>query len=347
MTNARISNGHADLLGETLFKCRVERLPDVVSRIGPYLSFLEEKLQEQSNSQEISNSERMRAGLVLRSNHSVGIEMIEPWLFEAPVDELGIVLGMLEGNLGDLETRAWKVMEDDRVGMKTRIRAAVICAQSGEGDPRWGRFGNQVARWVIDSGGEARQWAVLLKPVAKFLVPTMVEMIGEARAHQLVSLSAALEGMVETAEPVLVKAMDEAVNQRGAGNGINELVNARLGSRLALVLLSLGKPSHVWSYLEHHRYPDLRSYLIHGMAVYEINEFLILERLRIEHRPGVIAALLLALGDYEYTQIAEIHRRGLQPMLENFYFKNQDPGVRSAAEWLLRHWDLDQNLDAL
>jgi formylglycine-generating enzyme required for sulfatase activity len=48
--------------------------------------------------------------------------------------------------------------------------------------------------------------------------------------------------------------------------------------------------------------------------------------------------LLLSLGEYEEKELSREERKALLPKLQTIYRDETDPGLHSAAEWLIRHW---------
>ncbi len=114
-------------------------------------------------------------------------------------------------------------------------------------------------------------------------------------------------------------AQDEQARNRAKGH----LALARLRN-----LAELAEPLHLKAD------PRTRTYAIHLLRPLQIESGLILAEIERQAAPGgdpgVIQALLLALGEYPSLRDAEL-RRNVWPLLDRW----DEPGVRAAAHWLL------------
>src|SRR5262249_45916713 len=92
--------------------------------------------------------------------------------------------------------------------------------------------------------------------------------------------------------------------------------------------------------------PTLRTYLIHRCAALNVDPAALGHRLLgdEEQDPSIRQGLLLALGEYQADQRAEVARGPLVERVLRDYRDDPDPGVHSAAEWLLRRWGVGERL---
>src|SRR5207244_486728 len=95
---------------------------------------------------------------------------------------------------------------------------------------------------------------------------------------------------------------------------------------------------------------SLRSYLIHRFArVGVIDSDVLLRRYAAEGDASARRALLLSLGEFDPKhQLPLDKRQPLAKQLEQTYRDDDDPGVHSAIDWLLRsRWSHGEQLDQI
>jgi hypothetical protein len=81
------------------------------------------------------------------------------------------------------------------------------------------------------------------------------------------------------------------------------------------------------------------------VATAVLNPQVFVQRLGVpETEPAVRRAFLLALGGLAEDRFSKDRRAHVIPVLWQLYRNDSDPGVHSAARWLLTHWGLDDEL---
>jgi serine/threonine protein kinase/formylglycine-generating enzyme required for sulfatase activity len=122
---------------------------------------------------------------------------------------------------------------------------------------------------------------------------------------------------------------------------------ARRQANAAIALLRLRSPDQIWPLLTHRPDPTLRTYLIHRFGVLGVDPEILLRYL--DQNPPVSArrALLLALGEFTEEQLPMSRRQELAAKLLALYETDPDSGLHAAAEWLLRHWGHEEQLNAI
>jgi formylglycine-generating enzyme required for sulfatase activity len=98
-------------------------------------------------------------------------------------------------------------------------------------------------------------------------------------------------------------------------------------------LLRLGKPEPAWSHLAAQADPRVATEIIHRAAASGVAPELLAQKLDDEPRADIRRALLLALGEYASDSgLADgVRKRALE-----LFQRDPDPGVHSAARWLLK-----------
>jgi formylglycine-generating enzyme required for sulfatase activity len=121
---------------------------------------------------------------------------------------------------------------------------------------------------------------------------------------------------------------------------------ARRQARSAVALLQLDAAGRVWPLLRHRPDPRLRTYLIHYLGRLGTDADTLVQRLEREKDASARRALLLCLGECAEGRPA-FARPALIRQLLKAYRSHPDPGVHSAAGWLLRRWGQGQGLAAV
>src|SRR6185369_15287494 len=112
----------------------------------------------------------------------------------------------------------------------------------------------------------------------------------------------------------------------------------RRRANLLLALWRFGNTSPACEGLRIGDNPRVRYHLIHSMAPYRIDPASIAQALQTATDHRVRSALLLALGDYSPECFPPPARNDLQRHVMATYSEHPDPGVHSAAKWLLERW---------
>ncbi|MBV9124395.1 MAG: formylglycine-generating enzyme family protein, partial [Planctomycetes bacterium] len=118
---------------------------------------------------------------------------------------------------------------------------------------------------------------------------------------------------------------------------------ARRQAQAAVTLLHLNRPERVWPLFQHRPDPRLRTWLIHRLAPLGAKPDLLVQHLETEPDVSARRALLLALGELA-DRLSSLQRQALEPRLLQTYRTDPDPGIHSAADWLLRRWHRGQEL---
>src|SRR5262249_36551080 len=104
----------------------------------------------------------------------------------------------------------------------------------------------------------------------------------------------------------------------------------------AVASLKLGQPEKVWPLLKQSPDPELRSVLIHRLALLRADPKLVRKRLDEEKERSLRMALLLSLGEFGTNDLPPAERETLLLYLLACYRNDSDPGIHGAVVWLLR-----------
>jgi serine/threonine protein kinase len=134
-------------------------------------------------------------------------------------------------------------------------------------------------------------------------------------------------------------------------------------ARAAVALARLGRPEEVWPLLKHSPDPRLRSFIVHWLNPLGADPGIIAGQLgRVDAAPAAAKptfdsvlfhpatstrrALILALGTYGTEGLPPGDREPLVAKLLDLYRNDPDAGIHGAAEWALRRWDRQKEVEA-
>jgi formylglycine-generating enzyme required for sulfatase activity len=106
----------------------------------------------------------------------------------------------------------------------------------------------------------------------------------------------------------------------------------------------------LWPLLQESRDPrlhSLRSYLIHRFASAGVKPDVLLKKYAAEKDTSARRALLLSLGEFKENEIPTNVREPFLERLRQDYRDDPDPGIHSAADWLLRQWKQEETVEEI
>jgi formylglycine-generating enzyme required for sulfatase activity len=118
---------------------------------------------------------------------------------------------------------------------------------------------------------------------------------------------------------------------------------ARRQANAAVILLRMDHPENVWPLLKHCPDPRVRSYLIHRLGPLGAKAGVLVQRLAVEGDVRIRRALILSLGEFDREAWVSGEERDALDAIRASY-KEDDPGIRAAAEWVLRQWKQEEGL---
>ena len=164
----------------------------------------------------------------------------------------------------------------------------------------------------------------------------LAELLMDANEARFAEIFAKFEKQVEKGLPILIGEIGRKLPPDAKYVAKDAL--ARRQANAAVALLRLNQSSKVWPLLKHSPDPTVRSYLLHRLGPLGANAKTIITQLNDEPDVTIRRALILSLGEFGDNQIPPVNRNALVPQLKEMYRNDSDPGIHSAAEWLLRRW---------
>jgi serine/threonine protein kinase/formylglycine-generating enzyme required for sulfatase activity len=347
-------------------------VPRVVNELAPHRSWANRLLREMLAGTQENSKERLHASLALLPEDPGQADYLYGRLLRAGPAELPVIRDALRGRRQEFGGRLWDVLTDASADPEERFRAACALAGYEPDSPRWAGVGRDMAaKLVAENLLALGKWAEYLDPVRGVLVKPLGEIVRDGDRPESQRLLAAnllaryaadqpevLADLVLGAEPrfgaALVPAL-QAHAEQIAGRMDQEVAKepppgapdvdkdrlARRQANAAAVLLRLGKADRAWPLFRHRPDPRLRTFLIHCLSPLGVEPLPLVRRLEQEEEVSARRALILCLGEFPREKLPPGDRRVVVAKLEQSYRDDPDPGVHSAAEWVLRRWNHD------
>jgi serine/threonine protein kinase/formylglycine-generating enzyme required for sulfatase activity len=328
-------------LVETLLTARTAEVSELVRDLGPYRRWADPLLRAKAAQEGLDEDNRLHVALALLPTDAGQADYLGDRLLMARRPEaVKVIRELLHEHAPNSAPRFWGVLQDEGEGRARRLRAACALALFDADDPRWAKVGGEVARCLA---GESLvllgEWAGLVQPVRGYVVPHLARRLVEADAIDFPAFLALLSVYSEEAVVELHGPLQRTLPLTAGPEERQAL--ARQQAQAAVALLHLKRTEHVWPLFHQGADPTCRTYLLHRCAALGVDSALLSSRLLggKEKDPSARQGLLLALGEYNADQRAEVVRDALVERLLQEYRDDPDPGVHSAAEWLLRRWN--------
>jgi formylglycine-generating enzyme required for sulfatase activity len=116
---------------------------------------------------------------------------------------------------------------------------------------------------------------------------------------------------------------------------------------LATALVVMERADQAWPLLQQRPEPTARSYLIERLGPAGANPRLLMAQFEREPDVSIRRALLLSLGQFGPDRLPPAERDRWIPRLLALYRDDPDPGIHGSAEWLLRQWQQEAQLQKI
>jgi serine/threonine protein kinase/formylglycine-generating enzyme required for sulfatase activity len=362
----------AHALLDRLLEANTADVPGIVNAMAPFRRWTDPLLrQAYARAQDANDSRRqLHASLALLPVDPGQKEYLYDRFLEAGPQDVPVIRDALYAYRGQLLDRLWNAAEQPPgVHEQQRLRAACALASY---DPENARWANLSAPVVSDMLGvpalHLGMWMDTLRPVRRQLQaplalafrdpkrpetehslatdilsdyaadqPQIVaELLMEGNAKQFAIFYLAAQALGEPALALLEAEVDKKAPPDASVEAKAKL--ARRQSNAAVALLRLNRPARVWPLLAHSADPSTRSFLIERLGLLHADCRAIVSRWDEEPQIAIRRALVLSLGQFGDNDLTDSERGALVTKLRNLYQQETDPGLRGAAEWLLRRW---------
>jgi eukaryotic-like serine/threonine-protein kinase len=320
---------------EKLFSVKTPEVPFILKQVPPLSRWLKPMLQDEYNQapKESGNDRIIRTRLALLQLGPGEVENLFQDMLTAKPKECMMVRAALDKHKQEIAEQLWSILNEPQANSQRRLRAAAGLAAFAPTDIRWQARGKDVADLLLSQDLFAvADWTEALQGAGKWLIPHLADFIeDDQRKAEQIGLIAKIYGNFATLTPAAYDDLEKRLEVDGLGKG--NLVGVKKKVNIATALVVMGKPQKVWPLLQHNSDPTLRSLLIESLGPAGA-ELKVLRTGFNNEDVFIRRAILLSLGSKEGVAPTDIS--DFLPLLQKQYLEDSDPGIRAAAEWLLR-----------
>ncbi len=288
-------------------------------------------------------------------------------MLSAPPAEVAVICDSLRGQIAAVSARLRDVLGDAGSDRGRRLRAACGLSAYDVNSRHLKDAAADIASWLIARENRflLGDWLELLRGIrgeligplsrafqeserldereaAAFALATyvdqvspLVELLGAGESSQNAVLIEKLRAVAvrepDGLEAKLVSALESAPKPRTPATQ----AALRRSSNYALALLALERGDSVWPLFAHGEDDSLRTELVNRAAEAGVSPTFLARRAENEPVVSTRMAILLALGENPLSRLSQVERDRLKPWLREVYATERDPGIHSAAWWLL------------
>lgn len=359
-------------LVKQLFVGQWDKLGPVFPRLDAVRGYWADELKSLSEDPRRSSEDRFRARLALApESREVALGLADD-LERATPPELPVLWSRMNRWKDELIPLLWSKLLAPETESDARRRLACVLAQADPRDPKWPDVAPQVVDAVVleESLMALKGWVELLRPVRGHLVEPLSRAcldLSRPEASRLLAASALAELGSDQPEEIAQVMLDGDESQTAilfsaARNAkwlesrlTRELqqpsspdlpppIQAHRQAGAALVLARLGDWRSVWPLLRQTADPAVRTQLVCRFQASGVSASSLRQGILLPLAPSVRQAVLLALGQYPPPRLTAAERESIIGDCLRLLEQDPDPGVHSAAEWLLRKWGRNEDL---
>jgi formylglycine-generating enzyme required for sulfatase activity/predicted Ser/Thr protein kinase len=304
------------------------------------------------------------------------VRLLAPQLARSEPDELLMLTGQLQaqGIASLVEGELWQMGQRSDATDGSRFGALAALAALDSQVAEWPRVTQDlVAELLTMDAFRLSAWLPALRPIRDELEqPLTREFLhgGEAGSRQLAAMLLAdlyrdslepLISLVPHAKPDQLGPLLTTLRPRAAeiadrlkaqlrtelggirGEPTDEQAAQSANTAVALIALKAGEDA--WPLLGAESAPQVRTQLLHALVPAGVTWSTIASRLEWDDDPLVKGALCLILGEYGVGDLLPGDRDRLAPLLLDLLATHPHPGVHAAAEWTLRRWDREDDVE--
>lgn len=342
---------YATALVGRVFDANITQVPGIVNEMNGYRAWTDPLLRDEKEKAANDPRKQLHASLALLPVDAGQMDYLYERLLTGEPQEVVVIREALSGHKDDLTERLWALLENPKNDQERRLRAACALAIFAPDDVRWEKVGPDVAATLVNQEPFViAQWANALKGAGRWLLSPLGDfLVDESRSLPAKSLVAKVYGHFATDVP---DANARLENQLTETSGPEVTADARIAlakrqASIGVALVVMGQGEKAWRLLRHRPDPTVRSYLIERLAAGGVDPKVLVARLADEKDVSARRAILLSLGEYGPDRLSPVERQHLLPRLLDLYRDDPDPGIHGAAEWLLRKWEVVEDVKVL
>jgi len=354
----------------------ISQVPGIVEKLDDYRRWAGPLLNQKLDDTKDGSNKRLHTSLALLPVDGTQATYLREQLLVVLPSQFPVVRDALLPHREQLVEPLWKVALDEKQPVQPRFQAACALATYAPADKRWEKVKQLVAGHLVTrQASDLVAWRETLRPAKNQLIKplgTIYQEAAQERQYRVFATEAladfagdqpaVLVDLLADAEPfqypfifaklsaatAIPLAAAELAKQpaKDATEDDKELL-AKRQANAAVALVRLGAADKAWPLLKHTPNPRARSYFIHWLSPLGGDPQAIIKRLESEPDVSIRRALLLALGEFNETQLPLSERQPLAAKLLALYETEPDAGLHAAAECLLRTWGEGKKLQTV
>lgn len=283
----------------------------------------------------------LRARLGLLPVDASQVESIYQRLLDCDDKDFIAIRTVLWNQRKRIDNELWTVLENEQYDVRKRLRAAGALAEYDSTNVRWDNTASFVARSLVgQSTAVIRIWIEALRPAGKYYLEPLADILSD-ETYSDEERSTATDLLLDfstgqtKASSILEKRI--VVDPSTTLSKESAVANAKKRANVAIGLFQIKHYLQAQEVLKHSSDSTVRTFFIHGLSPKRVPIRTLLELLQQPNLdPGVHQGLILGLGEYIPNRFSESELKDCITTLKIAFESTCDPGVHSAAEWLLR-----------
>lgn len=374
---SNLRDQQAGLLVEQLATAQLSDVPDLVEQLEGHQRDAFDRLTTLAESAGADRELELKARLALLNWDPQQTERVVQLALDSNPEMILAVIQTLDEFPAEVVEPLQETLQDTERTADERVRAALMLAGVEQlvGDQPWDGWPTHaelITQYLLETTSESPQYfqplILLTRPIRTVLreplqssadrtkrdavamqstvilanlfsddAETLLQLLLTSADWRLQLLLPSVAQQLPEMRPVLLAAVEEADPAADAEPEIWERAGRRKATAAAL-LLRVEETDSFQKLLRLAPQPAARAYLIHRL--HQVNAPLepVVEELERATEPGPRQGLLLAIGEYPQAAAgSSLRTRAVRRAIE-LYREDSDPGVHSAAWWMLSKW---------
>ena len=368
---------------EQLLTADIQKLPAMIAGLANYRRWADPLLYDQLASEQVEPRGKLHAALALLPSDVGQVDFLREKLLEADPVSLAVLRGQLAPHAEALREPLGLVLKDQGADAPRRFRAGCGLAADPAAEALLRSnapfLADEMVRTLDNNLSHFGTIVELLRPASGSLVEPLAAICRDStrdESERLLAANILADYAQNDADQLASLVADADANPKAftalftslaaaprANQALLTILNvsppspaqepaheryARRKANAALALCQLREPAHLWPLLGFSPDPSVRGQIIHRLGAWEVDPALLEKRLLAEGGdPLERQAVVLALGGYRTSALSISQRQLIQERLVAMFRDEPDAGLHGAAEWLLRTWGQEDQLNRL
>jgi formylglycine-generating enzyme required for sulfatase activity len=364
---------HARGLVSKIASADIANVPTAIEELAGYRNWADAPLRALARGSPKGSKEALHAGLALLPVDESQLAALSPRLYDCTLDEFAVLRAALGGYASRLTPDLWRQFHDSGNTPLHRFRSGLALAEFDAEARVWlpADFDFLSAQLTAANPDEQRALRGELRPVADRLIDPLESIFSDESLRDGIRESAAvaladfaghdairLASLLVQATPPqfaillpavrkpavtpqALSALRATLTGRSAAEPLSQAQAVRSGKRragAAITALLLGEREAIFPVFEIGHDPESLTQFIHRLRDRGIEATMLIECLDRADDDRVRFGLLLALGEFDFSQLPASAQSDLPDRLAAWYANDPGAAIHAASGWLLRRW---------